>query len=225
MTKDQRITPAGAGKTCLTAPKRTKRWDHPRRCGENSSDPACCSSIKGSPPQVRGKHSVKGSACFVSRITPAGAGKTALQGSELPNPQDHPRRCGENIAACNVNGSAVGSPPQVRGKRKVKPEWVDVIRDHPRRCGENGATVPPVGSAMGSPPQVRGKRRHDERTGASRRITPAGAGKTFKSAHSASKSKDHPRRCGENCKYRETEGVKWGSPPQVRGKQTTKSNP
>ena len=50
------ITPAGAGKTCRSPCARCCRWDHPRRCGENTvcTLHAMCSA--GSPPQVRGKH-------------------------------------------------------------------------------------------------------------------------------------------------------------------------
>ena len=50
-----RITPAGAGKTCgMCLPQRDGR-DHPRRCGENAAIPADLPSLQGSPPQVRGK--------------------------------------------------------------------------------------------------------------------------------------------------------------------------
>ena len=49
-------------------------------------------------------------------------------------------------------------------------------------------------------------------------ITPAGAGKTFRSKFSPREIQDHPRRCGENLPPKnETERTP-GSPPQVRGK-------
>ena len=71
-----RITPAGAGKTesCLIKYALTK--DHPRRCGENMRYIICAMTVKGSPPQVRGKHGDP-------------------YGPKLVYP-DHPRRCGEN---------------------------------------------------------------------------------------------------------------------------------
>ena len=49
------ITPAGAGKTCVPPYKECKKWDHPRRCGENLLRSASAKDTKGSPPQVRGK--------------------------------------------------------------------------------------------------------------------------------------------------------------------------
>ena len=72
-----RITPAGAGKT------KTKRTlmdvirDHPRRCGENWDTSCCIIAADGSPPQVRGKQPFHSYRLCSSRITPAGAGKTA----------------------------------------------------------------------------------------------------------------------------------------------------
>ena len=73
---DERITPAGAGKTGTTTMMTKLPRDHPRRCGEN-----CCSSVllrpaPGSPPQVRGKRRDNDSVHRATRITPAGAGKT-----------------------------------------------------------------------------------------------------------------------------------------------------
>ena len=50
------------------------------------------------------------------RITPAGAGKTVggtVSGSAI---EDHPRRCGENLAHSGRHTDKQGSPPQVRGK-------------------------------------------------------------------------------------------------------------
>ena len=71
-----RITPAGAGKTNYIPFTATDAEDHPRRCGENllQAKTACIHS--GSPPQVRGKHTLLYPRCVLPRITPAGAGKT-----------------------------------------------------------------------------------------------------------------------------------------------------
>ena len=91
-----RITPAGAGKTvyrCLPAERYT---DHPRRCGENTNMVVDKNSACGSPPQVRGKLRNKTPTIVIARITPAGAGKTYLEGGFWAGHWDHPRRCGEN---------------------------------------------------------------------------------------------------------------------------------
>ena len=70
----------------------------------------------GSPPQVRGKLTVHLEIVTVTRITPAGAGKTPPKGKQKSILRDHPRRCGENYDFTEFNIVRVGSPPQVRGK-------------------------------------------------------------------------------------------------------------
>ena len=50
--------------------------DHPRRCGENTIFFVHMRQRVGSPPQVRGKPQLSSTSCSMSRITPAGAGKT-----------------------------------------------------------------------------------------------------------------------------------------------------
>ena len=71
-----RITPAGAGKTGDRKNFASSARDHPRRCGENILYLCREREILGSPPQVRGKQTARGSIPFEIRITPAGAGKT-----------------------------------------------------------------------------------------------------------------------------------------------------
>ena len=90
--------------------------------------------------------------------------------------------------------------------------------DHPRRCGENFAPVAACMILIGSPPQVRGKHSSKNVSMLLMRITPAGAGKTFRIPLAVRPSKDHPRRCGENLSYMLPHSQVLGSPPQVRGK-------
>ena len=114
---DKRITPADAGKTCLTAPKRTKRWDHPRGCGENEYKKIYNISDMGSPPRMRGKPMHPAVVNASTGITPADAGKTNHTSLPHLGHWDHPRGCGENQFARLQILCHPGSPPQVRGKR------------------------------------------------------------------------------------------------------------
>ena len=172
--------------------------DHPRRCGENHFKTSCFVILAGSPPQVRGKPELYTTAQAPPRITPAGAGKTALCCQYCCRLWDHPRRCGENDCRRWRLHRALGSPPQVRGKPNdetsisahtgITPAgagktcqrwraWNDV-QDHPRRCGENTAWASRWMGFRGSPPQVRGKHAWELPIYPTDRITPAGAGKT-----------------------------------------------
>ena len=90
--------------------------------------------------------------------------------------------------------------------------------DHPRRCGENAPESKVHPLEPGSPPQVRGKLSNSSTTLLTNRITPAGAGKTSFSYHAMRRSRDHPRRCGENRTDCYDVRLRKGSPPQVRGK-------
>ena len=134
-------------------------------------------------------------------------------------PEDHPRRCGENLLMWLARGRQQGSPPQVRGKlshtspalisSRITPAGagktpqVTLVpiedKDHPRRCGENPTRWRPTNLQRGSPPQVRGKLCRTAPYTVRKRITPAGAGKTLQKAVAS--------------------GSKSGSPPQVRGKR------
>ena len=96
-----------------------RHLDHPRRCGENRKIRINRLLNKGSPPQVRGKHSVKIKNEFSNAITPAGAGKTPETVMKWWLEKDHPRRCGENIFRPILSSEVSGSPPQVRGKQSV----------------------------------------------------------------------------------------------------------
>ena len=71
------ITPACAGKSgCASASRAAARWDHPRVCGEKRGLRYSGSSLRGSPPRVRGKGSGQRGRRERSGITPACAGKS-----------------------------------------------------------------------------------------------------------------------------------------------------
>ena len=233
------ITPAGAGKTSRCGRVKNDVRDHPRRCGENRKRKHGIRHTAGSPPQVRGKLSIKTLITLAQRITPAGAGKTRLATKARRAGWDHPRRCGENPAFSLLCAISTGSPPQVRGKLEtavpvgipigITPAGAGKTRrqeflptrpwDHPRRCGENHAPYESRLPYPGSPPQVRGKRKASGGITFQTRITPADAGKTRCTAGYHNSNRDHPRGCGENKVHGHSGGKLVGSPPRMRGKQ------
>ena len=172
-----RLIPAGAGKTPSLTITPACTAAHPRRCGENGLKTPDGKVKSGSSPQVRGKH-VRGFGYEeMSRLIPAGAGKTGKRDTISAYAPAHPRRCGENLDFSERFILHVGSSPQVRGKplKRIKsgarsrliPAGAGKTRKvlvaavartaHPRRCGENPKTEEPKDLKDGSSPQVRGK--------------------------------------------------------------------
>mgnify|MGYP006966646257 FL=1 len=91
--------------------------------------------------------------------------------------------------------------------------------DHPRGCGENLPTIIIEIVKSGSPPRMRGKPDLIPDCSRASRITPADAGKTYKSVTNSQSSEDHPRGCGENIYDAFLLRVGRGSPPRMRGKR------
>ena len=168
-------------------------------------------------PHMRGKGNDGSGPGGRLRITPAYAGKRGR--AELPYApaQDHPRVCGEEKLGTLLKCASLGSPPRMRGKELA----VGVIRqhggitpahagkrplssacicrdwDHPRTCGEKRLMLLVFRAVTGSPPHMRGKggQTMAKRTGLG--ITPAHAGKSYRSAFPGTMFRDHPRTCGE----------------------------
>ena len=92
-----RITPACAGKSCNLSGVLCQFRDHPRVCGEKPRFCGQADLVRGSPPRVRGKGWRTVAEALMIGITPACAGKSRLQGSNLQLPGDHPRVCGEKF--------------------------------------------------------------------------------------------------------------------------------
>ena len=135
-------------------------------------------------------------------ITPAYAGKSDGRGCGRHRLWDHPRVCGEKRLFFADDRPAKGSPPRMRGKEKrqrssrkqfrITPAYAGKSpagirhgaagRDHPRVCGEKQLQAMAQQFQQGSPPRMRGKARSATHKSAFFRITPAYAGKSFKTS-------------------------------------------
>ena len=149
-----------------------------------------------------------------------------------------PRVCGEKLYTPCVIAPSVGSPPRMRGKGydvvsrlcrvritpacagkraahsfQAVPPW-----DHPRMCGEKRNLSMLHFRRKGSPPHVRGKAAFGRECYYPYGITPACAGKRQALAKALSRSRDHPRMCGEKEKVKAILIKSGGSPPRMRGK-------
>ena len=135
-----RITPAHAGKTSSITSFSCCRSDHPRACGENRYK---CYEDKvpiGSPPRMRGKHSIDSAVLKLLRITPAHAGKTLLRRINALVKADHPRACGENAALVPLFPASPGSPPRMRGKLLISLRSTGALRITPAHAGKTSGT-------------------------------------------------------------------------------------
>ena len=95
-----RITPACAGKSKWHYSKSSCAGDHPRVCGEKSTQESFTEGSEGSPPRVRGKGPGCVRADRYQRITPACAGKSIRLRPSVCPIWDHPRVCGEKELGC-----------------------------------------------------------------------------------------------------------------------------
>ena len=134
-----------------------------------------------------------------------------------------------------------GSPPRVRGTVDLIDypsdyDWITPARagnsvllyhfailgkDHPRACGEQGTESYTFPANTGSPPRVRGTGLLRGHVVVRTRITPARAGNRGWLLPVSANTLDHPRACGEQRDASRADGHLLGSPPRVRGTETT----
>ena len=233
-----RITPAHAGKREVGALPRIVLKDHPRTRGEKHGVPEKDTQVQGSPPHTRGKGNQGWDELDKKRITPAHAGKRDVQHDRRIGDPDHPRTRGEKQPLPNSATMWGGSPPHTRGKAhislsrslqtRITPAHagksvrgdnnVGRNQDHPRTRGEKSSSRSWKSVFPGSPPHTRGKDSLLLIGTASRRITPAHAGKSDSELFSSSECWDHPRTRGEKGLIGDLKNDIRGSPPHTRGK-------
>ena len=109
------IIPADAGSTMTSSPFHSSIRDHPRGCGEHSTPRGRSASFSGSSPRMRGAHTTNGPYYASMGIIPADAGSTCWRSTPSTCPWDHPRGCGEHLAAKAQQENRDGSSPRMRG--------------------------------------------------------------------------------------------------------------
>ena len=95
---ENRITPAWAGKSRRQRSNGLHRRDHPRVGGEKCWTRDALRWCQGSPPRGRGKDVNNGLLDTMAGITPAWAGKRAMDALPSAPAGDHPRVGGEKAA-------------------------------------------------------------------------------------------------------------------------------
>ena len=122
------IIPACAGSTLFHSEVPFIVGDHPRMCGEHSTQLKNEFYSAGSSPHVRGALTVLQHISYRRGIIPACAGSTRTLAALNRYAGDHPRMCGEHSMRWAVRFAAPGSSPHVRGARASR-------RSRPRRAG------------------------------------------------------------------------------------------
>ena len=155
--------------------------------------------------------------------------------------RDHPRICGEHLAAYTGEIEELGSSPHMRGTprlRCVTPSLSGIIpayagntvigayiapgvRDHPRICGEHMNVTGYQETPWGSSPHMRGTPQRPIPTTGALGIIPAYAGNTHTSNHRTCDAWDHPRICGEHHCSMLAVVFAVGSSPHMRGTHVT----
>ena len=147
--------------------------------------------------------------------------------------------CGEHCKAVLLSFMPVGSSPHVRGT--LLPKWAQrngdgifpacagntlvelfdprLRRDHPRMCGEHTLIFQALLKLRGSSPHVRGTQSASTKSYYRRGIIPACAGNTWTIWKNSSRTRDHPRMCGEHRHLPFLASSLLESSPHVRGTQ------
>ena len=106
----------------------------------------------------------------------------------------------------------------MRGKVEARVQHRDDPGITPACAGKSAFSLLITGQPKGSPPRVRGKVVHVLIRKGNTGITPACAGKSQVPNLEITRSRDHPRVCGEKFTRKSAINCGSGSPPRVRGK-------
>ena len=216
------ITPAHAGKSLPQRIVGKLAQDHPRPCGEKRNCLLIRFSPEGSPPPMRGKDGHVYRRVEWPGITPAHAGKSLIQRPHKAGARDHPRPCGEKQSLRLWLLLVGGSPPPMRGKVwSVSPSGY-VTGITPAHAGKRCPAWVHARRTPDHPPPMRGKVAKSTYARMVVRITPAHAGKRISTVRAYPTMWDHPRPCGEKISLAYVSNFKWGSPPPMRGKDTSR---
>ncbi len=149
--------PARAGSTYGSGLGAPQWWDHPRACGEHSTESGWTSAGMGPSPRVRGAPGWARTRRRSAGTIPARAGSTLSRAAFMRRLRDHPRACGEHLREGWTDAFGRGPSPRVRGahtRAGVHAETHGTIParagstspystrsrsrwDHPRACGEH----------------------------------------------------------------------------------------
>ena len=236
-----RNSPAGAGTTRRGGGRRCRPREQPRRRGDDLPVARATGPTGGTAPQARGRRISSRTRACSSRNSPAGAGTTPGPGSAITACRpEQPRRRGDDVDFPSASQSKTGTAPQARGRQPTlgwrawltrnSPAGAGTtttlgfsrarMREQPRRRGDDADQLGNLGFEGGTAPQARG--RHAAAAGVDRMTgnSPAGAGTTSSTRSRRHRTREQPRRRGDDTSAAHSwDGIR-GTAPQARGRRT-----
>ena len=182
-SKYSRITPAYAGNTRRAPGELRTPQDHPRLCGEHNKPYNLWLYFLGSPPLMRGTHSILYTCLYTYRITPAYAGNTIEYSRALYDRGGSPPLMRGTHSPFPLSFYELGITPAYAGNTRVCCTKLLITEDHPRLCGEHSLYAFFPLYRQGSPPLMRGTLSLGLFAFRFLRITPAYAGNTSRQHH------------------------------------------
>ena len=150
-------------------------------------------------------------------IIPAYAGNTNDCHTSNWILRDHPRVCGEHLWRPYRLYPTWGSSPRMRGTHLLGFVCNDCAGIIPAYAG-NTVQESAAGSVVpGSSPRMRGTQARGRPSPSTMGIIPAYAGNTRFCPSLSKHSRDHPRVCGEHCRWMRRRSSPRGSSPRMRG--------
>ena len=129
-------TPAEAGKTKLGFFSKDAFEKHPRRGGEDRTNPSMEGRQRETPPPRRGRPAHIRMRFGNRGNTPAEAGKTPAGFFKMDVPQKHPRRGGEDSMGVGGIDHGRETPPPRRGRLEVDGREGEVLGNTPAEAGK-----------------------------------------------------------------------------------------
>ena len=237
VTRGAGSTPASAGRTSQSPPRRGAITEHPRERGEDGNQASFVEAADGAPPRARGGRYTSWRHPLASGSTPASAGRTPHLRARHSTHPEHPRERGEDFDNAAMSREEQGAPPRARGGRRSLLLDVEPLRstpasagrtrlrrvgharhgEHPRERGEDTGCGSARRGSRGAPPRARGGRQLRDGHPAAAGSTPASAGRTPDGAPRRRRCTEHPRERGEDSVSINGSPAISGAPPRARG--------
>ena len=216
---DVRLTPACAGTTQSTPPRRASSQAHPRVRGDDSGRICSSAVARGSPPRARGRPPDPPTSLRPGGLTPACAGTTRPARALPCGRWAHPRVRGDDGRKLARHEGSSWLTPACAGTTLRAATESTAVSAHPRVRGDDQRLGLTILAVTGSPPRARGRPRTLTLTTGSTGLTPACAGTTGHCAESRRRRRAHPRVRGDDPFFPLFAAVEHGSPPRARGRR------